>query len=148
MFIQEKTYETITSLMPIPAVEAIIINSKNDLLLLKRNNAPAKGEWWFPGGRIRKGETFFQTLSREVKEETGLEVKVLGFIGVYERIFPERHDIPIVFLCRCRDDQNVILNSEHSDYKFLDATKAFSESHQMLKEVLADMFGKELVEFR
>jgi ADP-ribose pyrophosphatase YjhB (NUDIX family) len=146
MFIQEKTYKTITSLMPVPAIEAVIINSKNDLLVLKRNNPPAKGEWWFPGGRIRRGETFFQTLTREVKEETGLDVKVLGFIGVYERIFRERHDIPIVFLCRC-EDENVILNSEHSEYKFLNANKAFAELHQMLKEVLADMFGKKLVEF-
>jgi ADP-ribose pyrophosphatase YjhB (NUDIX family) len=146
MFIQEKTYKTIISQMPIPAVEAIIINSKNDLLVLKRNNPPAKGEWWFPGGRIRRGETFFQTLIREVREETGLEVKMLGFIGVYERIFRERHDIPIVFLCRC-EDENVILNSEHSEYKFLDANKAFAELHQMLKEALADMFGKKLVEF-
>jgi colanic acid biosynthesis protein WcaH len=146
MFIDEKTFKTIASLMPIPSIEAVIINSKNNLLVLKRNNPPAKGEWWFPGGRVRRGETFFQTLTRKVKEETGLEVKVLGFIGVYERIFRERHDIPIVFLCRC-EDENVILNSEHSEYKFLSANKACAELHQMLKQVLADMFRKKLVEF-
>ena len=145
MSIQEKTYKTITSQMPIPTVEAIIINSENDLLIMKRNNPPAKGEWWFPGGRIRKGEMFLQALTRKVREETGLEVKVLGFIGVYERIFRERHDIAIVFLCRC-EDENVILNSEHSEYKFLNENTAFAELHPMLKEVLADMLGKKLVE--
>lgn len=148
MFIPEKTYKTIISLMPIPAVEAIIINSKNDLLVLKRNNPPANGEWWFPGGRIRRGDTFSQTLKREVKEETGLDVEMLGFIGAYERLFPERHDIPLVFLCRCKDDQKVTLNSEHSDYKFLNVNRAFAELHKMLKEVLADMFEKNLGKFQ
>jgi ADP-ribose pyrophosphatase YjhB (NUDIX family) len=32
-------------------------------------------EWWFPGGRIRKGETFEETLLCEVKEEIGLDVE-------------------------------------------------------------------------
>jgi len=147
MFVPEELYKTIASVMPIPAIEAIIINSKNEILVLKRNNPPAKGEWWFPGGRIRRGETFLQTLTREVKEETGLDVKVLGLVGVYERIFPERHDIPIVFLCRCRDDQKVVLNSEHSDYKFLSAKEAVDKSHQMLKELLTDVVEKKMVEF-
>jgi ADP-ribose pyrophosphatase YjhB (NUDIX family) len=146
MSIQEKTYKTIISQMPISTIEAIIINSKNDLLVMKRNNPPVKGEWWFPGGRIRRGETFLQALARKVTEETALEVKVLGFVGVYERIFRERHDIAIVFLCRC-EDEKVILNSEHSEYKFLNGNTAFAELHPMLKEVLVDMFGKKLVEF-
>lgn len=102
--------------MPIASVEAITI--KDDaLLFLKRKNNPAKGEWWFPGGRIRKGETFIETLCREVKEETGLAVEIIKFVGVYNRIFPDRHDITIVFLCRCFDE-SVTLNKEHSEYRF------------------------------
>lgn len=104
------------ALMPIASVEAIIIKD-NALLFLKRKNNPVKGEWWFPGGRIRKGETFKETLYREVKEETGLAVDIIKFVGVYNRIFPDRHDVTIVFLCRCFDDE-VTLNNEHSEYGF------------------------------
>lgn len=109
-------YKQILASMPIPSVEAMILKD-NSLLFLRRKNNPAKGEWWFPGGRIRKGETFKQTLLRKVKEETGLNVEIIKFVGAYNRIFPERHDIAIVFLCRCFDDK-VVLNEEHSEYKF------------------------------
>ena len=102
--------------MPIPSVEAMIVKD-NFLLFLKRKHSPAKGEWWFPGGRIWKGEGFKETLFREVKEETGLPVNVIKFVGVYNRIFPDRHDITIVFLCKCFDDK-VTLNEEHSEYRF------------------------------
>ena len=109
-------YRQIRSLMPIPSVEAMIVKDSS-LLFLKRKNTPAKGQWWFPGGRGWKGETFKETLYREVKEETGLTVDVIKFVGVYNRLFPERHDIAIVFLCRCFDTE-VTLNEEHSEYRF------------------------------
>lgn len=114
--IPSSLYKQISALMPIPSVEAMILKD-DSLLFLRRNNVPAKGKWWFPGGRIRKDETFNETLFREVKEETGLDVLVIDFVGVYSRVFPERHDITIVFLCRCSDDK-VILNNEHSEYRF------------------------------
>lgn len=109
-------YVQIVKSMPIPSVEAIVV--KNDsVLFLRRKNDPAKGQWWFPGGRIRKGETLEDALSREVKEETGLEVTKCKLVNVYSRVFPERHDITIVFLCTCNGD-NVMLNDEHTEYKF------------------------------
>ena len=91
---------------------------RNTLLFLKRNNTPAKNQWWFPGGRVRKGETLKEALFREIKEETNLKIKIVRFIGVYTRIFPNRHDITIAFLCKS-DSNKVILNDEHSKYQFL-----------------------------
>jgi len=114
--IPSRLYKQILASTPIPSVEAMILKN-NSLLFLKRKNNPAKGEWWFPGGRIRKGETFKETLLRKVKEETSLNVEIIKFVGVYNRIFPERHDIAIVFLCRCFDDK-VVLSAEHSEHKF------------------------------
>ena len=75
-------YELITDSIPIASVEAII-SKDNSLLFLRRQNSPAKGEWWFAGGRIRKGETLEEALYREVKEETGLEVIKSKLINVY-----------------------------------------------------------------
>lgn len=111
-------YKQITDTMPIASIEAIIIKD-SAILYLKRKNKPARGEWWFPGGRIRKGETFTDALYREVKEETGLDVDIIKFVGVYNRIFVARHDITIVFLCRCCTE-GVTLNKEHSEYKFFE----------------------------
>ena len=115
--IPKNLYNQIVQQMPITSVEAII-KKDNTLLFLKRNNPPAKGEWWFPGGRIRKGETLKEALIREIKEETGLTIDIIRFVGVYTRLFADRHDITLAFLCKCHTDK-VILNVEHSTYKFL-----------------------------
>jgi ADP-ribose pyrophosphatase YjhB (NUDIX family) len=116
--IPQKLYDEIVASMPITGVEAMII--KNDsILLLKRCNPPAKGEWWLPGGRLRKGESFEDALRREVKEETGLAIKPVEFIGVFNRVFPERHDVALVFLCKIEDENSEVkLNDEHSEYRF------------------------------
>jgi 8-oxo-dGTP diphosphatase len=62
---------------------AIIPFSEDRILLVKRNTVPFKGYWALPGGRMDPGETIEQTVVREVKEETGLDVKVVRTIGKY-----------------------------------------------------------------
>lgn len=57
-------------------------------LLIRRGGAPLKGEWSIPGGLLEVGETLEQGVVRELAEETGLEVRVLELIEVFERIFP------------------------------------------------------------
>src|SRR5208283_2906699 len=91
-------YNQIVKLIPIVSVEAVIVMD-DGLLFLKRKNQPAKDQWWFAGGRIHKGESLEETLHREVKEETGLQIIAHKFIGVYSRVFPQRHDITIAYLC-------------------------------------------------
>jgi colanic acid biosynthesis protein WcaH len=133
-FIPRATYERIVECMPIVSVEALIV-SEGMLLFLRRKNQPAKGEWWFPGGRIRKGESLKEALCREIIEETGLEIMSSRFVGVYSRVFPERHDITIAYLCKCKEGI-VRLNEEHSKYAF------FSENpdglHPFLVETIKD----------
>ena len=62
---------------------AIIPFKENKILLIKRNTIPFKGYWGLPGGRMDPGETIEQTVVREVKEETGLDVEIVRKIGEY-----------------------------------------------------------------
>jgi len=62
---------------------AIIEFPSNRLLLVKRDTIPFKGYWALPGGRSEPGETVEQTVIREVKEETGLQVSVVTKVGEY-----------------------------------------------------------------
>jgi 8-oxo-dGTP diphosphatase len=57
-------------------------------LLIRRGSHPLKGEWSIPGGLFEVGETLEQGVVRELAEETGLEIRVVELIEVFERIFP------------------------------------------------------------
>ena len=65
---------TATAMIPFP---------QNKILLIKRRTVPFSGYWALPGGRVDSGETVEQTIVREVKEETGLDVAVVSKIGEY-----------------------------------------------------------------
>jgi len=62
---------------------AIIPFLPDKILLVKRDTVPFKGYWALPGGRKDPSETVEQTIVREVKEETGLDVTVVRKIGEY-----------------------------------------------------------------
>lgn len=62
---------------------AIIPFPDDKILLIKRSTPPFIGYWALPGGRVDPGETVEQTIVREVKEETGLDVAVVQKIGEY-----------------------------------------------------------------
>lgn len=62
------------------AVTAIVRNDDGDVLLIERTD---NGLWAAPGGAQDIGENIVSAVEREVREETGLEVEVTGFSGVF-----------------------------------------------------------------
>ncbi len=64
-----------------PAVAACIRDARGRILLVKRNEVT--GLWGFPGGAVEPGESVAETVVREVREETGLEIKPMGLVGIY-----------------------------------------------------------------
>jgi 8-oxo-dGTP diphosphatase len=68
-------------------VGGVVIDSGRTLLI-RRASPPLQGEWSIPGGLLEVGETLEQGVARELAEETGLAVRVVELIEVFERIFP------------------------------------------------------------
>jgi ADP-ribose pyrophosphatase YjhB (NUDIX family) len=133
-YLPARLFNKIMKCLPIVSAEALI-STDEGLLLLKRNNKPVKGEWWFPGGRIRKGESPEEALRREVKEETNLDLDDCKLINVYSRIFPERHDITVAYFCKTKPGK-IVLNREHSKYAFF--KRLPHDLHPCIHEVLTD----------
>ena len=62
---------------------AIVEFPSDRILLIKRATVPFRGYWALPGGKVDVGETVEETVVREVKEETGIEVEIVEKIGEY-----------------------------------------------------------------
>ncbi len=87
---------------PLVAVDAVILlNKKQDLVLIRRKNPPFQGELALPGGFVDVGESVEQACIREAKEETNINVKIVKLIGVFSEPNrdPRGHNISIAFLC-------------------------------------------------
>jgi 8-oxo-dGTP diphosphatase len=90
---------------PIIGVGAVIIEGDR-LLVIKRGQAPLKGEWSLPGGALELGETLEEGVCREVLEETALIVMPISIVEVCDRISRDAegrvqyHYVLVDYLCR------------------------------------------------
>jgi mutator protein MutT len=90
---------------PIVGVGALIFD-RGKVLLIERAQEPLRGWWSLPGGAVELGERAEEALRREVREETGLEIEILGLAEVFDRILPdgdgkiEYHYVVVDWICR------------------------------------------------
>jgi len=91
------------------------------ILLVRRARSPAKGFYSLPGGRVEFGESLHTALRREVSEETGLQIEIVGLAG-WREVLPEAkgggHYLIMSFAARWVANE-VVLNEELDDYKWL-----------------------------
>ena len=64
------------------SVAALVYNDQGSILMVK---SPRRG-WEYPGGLIEPGESFKAALKREVREESGVEIEITGFVGICKNV--------------------------------------------------------------
>ncbi len=85
---------------------AVIVTHRERVLFGKRKSGSTGFEWQLPGGWIEPGETPGQAALREVREETGLELRAPGFVAVTSNVFSRRnHSISLYFEAECEQDE-------------------------------------------
>jgi 8-oxo-dGTP diphosphatase len=98
--------------LPMVGVGGVVIQDGR-ALLIRRGSEPLKGEWSIPGGMLEVGETLVKGVERELLEETGLTVRVIELIEIFERISyaepstdrakpnarPQYHFVIVDYLC-------------------------------------------------
>jgi len=86
---------------PFPTVDVVLHRAGQGILLIERRNPPCG--WALPGGFIDYGESAEQAAVREAKEETGLDVRLTGLLGVYSD--PDRdprfHTLSVAYTAEC-----------------------------------------------
>jgi nucleoside triphosphatase len=120
-FVKERQY------FPEPVVGAIILNSKNEVFLMRSHKW--HGKYVVPGGHIELGESAEQALVREVKEETNLDIYDISHVITHEFIhdlafWKKRHFIMFDYICHTKNLNKIKLNDEGQEYVWMDFEKA------------------------
>jgi colanic acid biosynthesis protein WcaH len=128
MFLDESTFKKVISSAPLISIDILVKNSKNQYLLGLRNNRPAQGYWFVPGGRVRKGESLDSAFVRLTKEELGVIIERSDgqFLGPYEHfygdyVFGEEHSthyIVLAYTLRLDIALSTLPNSQHCEYRW------------------------------
>lgn len=97
-------------------VGAIILDEQKKLFLALRGPKVKneRGLWEFPGGAVEFGETLSDALTREMREEFGIEIEVGELLDVVDHILPEekQHWVSPTFICRLQSGVPQIREAE------------------------------------
>lgn len=128
--------------MPQVCVE-VVLETAEGILVAKRENDPQV--WFWPGGRLYKGESLDAAAHRIADEELGIAVDLRERLGIYEHFWEKgdldgsstRHTVNIVFLARpANDGYEIRLDEQHSAYRFL--TEIESGLHEYVRRYLQE----------
>ncbi len=102
------------------AAHAVITDRRGRLLLLRRPGTSEynSGRWEFPGGWIGPGEGVRDALVREVREETGLDVKPGRLLGAGDQNRRYGRVVHLV-LAAAAPNREVVLSEEHDAFRWV-----------------------------
>ena len=146
MKIDKKHVLEIIEATPLVSIDLVIRNPSNKVLLGKRNNRPAMGYWFVPGGRIFKNETINQALKRISEVELGqdLSTKAPSLLGAYDHIYEDNflnvkgintHYVVLAFVIALQQEIEVKSDEQHSELKWWEVDKLLQDQtvHQNTK---------------
>lgn len=103
---------------PIPVVSCAILN-KNRILLLKRAIEPFPGKWALPAGHVEPGESAEESIIREVKEETSLDIDVHYMFSMGRHLDDGRAFLSLTFVAHTEQEQ-ISIDHESLDWKWVE----------------------------
>lgn len=91
-WIAPEVFSAACATLPLVSLDLVLVNAQRQMLLGRRVNAPARGWWFTPGGRIRKHEAWRQALQRVAAQELGLDPSLLSGLrsmGVWDHFYED-----------------------------------------------------------
>jgi 8-oxo-dGTP diphosphatase len=99
-------------------VGAVTLRAEH-ILLIKRGTDPGRGRWSLPGGRVEFGETMSEALTREVREEAGIEVVCNQIVGWVERMSDQYHFVIVDFFTTPMGTADPVAGSDADDARWV-----------------------------
>ncbi|WP_336175304.1 GDP-mannose mannosyl hydrolase [Acinetobacter ursingii] len=140
MWLPDQLFKTVITSTPLIAIDLVVRNTQNEVLLGKRLNAPAKGFWFVPGGRIQKNETLDRAFSRLLKDELDIKNVVTRsdakFLGLHEHFYEENvfdqnastHYVVMCYEFSIKESQQKDFPKyQHRDYRWISESDILSE---------------------
>ena len=120
-----------------PAIKAVIIKDEKFLILHQQHTADYS-TWGLPGGKVEYQEHPHDTLKREVKEETNLEIEIIKPLGMYTFTMtrqPNHYIVITVFLCRPLTDVIDTICNNVTDEKIIDCKWVSKKEFLKIKNI-------------
>lgn len=117
-----------------------IVIKDSKILLVKRSIDPESGKWALPGGYLSWDETTEEGVIREIREETGIDVKIVKLLGVYSgphRVKTEAlQNVAIIYLTEPVSDKvaSALDEVEKVDWVNLDSIPELAFDHNKMIE--------------
>jgi len=129
MFLQPEDFATVVRSTPLISLDLIVENAEGEFLLGKRNNRPAQGYWFVPGGRVQKDETLADAFLRLTEAELGLRLPMADaqFYGVWQHFYDDNfsgqdfstHYVVLGFRLKVDAGTLQLPTAQHNDYRWL-----------------------------
>jgi len=102
----------------VASVGAVVVRDDR-LLVVRMTYSPTRGQYMLPGGVVESGETMDVTVVREVREETGVEARPLGVIGVNSIVYEGETHTYVLWLMEAVSGDPLADGNEVDDCCFL-----------------------------
>lgn len=142
--VPDEAWRTVVRHVPIVSVDLVVRNGDR-VLLGRRTNAPAEGEWFVPGGRVHKHERLSEAVRRVAREELGATVTVEEQLGVYEHRYDVaefegidgKHYVPVGYLVSTTGDE-FTPDEQHDELRWFSPPFEAVDLHPYVERYLVD----------
>ena len=127
-WLEPGTFKCVVASTPLVSIDLVVRDAEDRVLLGKRNNRPAQGYWFVPGGRIKKNESLDAAFRRLTREELGLGIErsEASSLGVYEHFYadsvfgvsPDTHYVVVAHALNVTSNLLDLPRDQHSDYRW------------------------------
>ncbi|WP_299735589.1 GDP-mannose mannosyl hydrolase [uncultured Endozoicomonas sp.] len=141
-----ETFKKVVASTPLVSIDLIVRNNQEQVLLGLRNNRPAQGYWFVPGGRIQKDERLEDAFRRLVAVELGVDAEMADarFLGTYQHFYADNfsgedfstHYVVLGYELTLDINLNDLPSDQHQDYRWftVDELLVSEQVHQHTKD--------------